>query len=100
MQKELNCKKAEIILPHRLACEDNCQSHKLPSLSLVKHKDLPVKFCKPLPRFYKLFKVLGLVSARKRKFISLEIKKKNICILLLKLLAGKQDNLQVLMFGI
>lgn len=78
MQKELNCKKAEIILPHRLACEDNCQSHKLPSLSLVKHKDLPVKFCKPLPRFYKLFKVLGLVSARKRKFISLEIKKKKI----------------------
>lgn len=69
MQKELNCKKAQVILPHRLACEDNYQSHKLTSLSSVKHKDLPVKFCKPFPQFDKLFKVVGLVSARKHKFV-------------------------------
>lgn len=71
MQKALNCKVAEIILPHSLACESNSshiQSRELASLSLVKPKDA-IHFCKPFPQFYKLFKVLGLVPARKHKVI-------------------------------
>lgn len=75
-QKELNCKKSQIIPPHRLACEDSYQSPKLTSLSLVKHNDLPVKFCKLFPWFYKLFRVLALVSSRKCKFIPRKKKKK------------------------